>query len=92
MTLGQENEGGAKEPFGRNFDQGETSGQADRRKPGNLIGNGAGIGLNIETEALSRSGKYEIEINDMAKTSMFGGQINSAELPTSPAGTRLNYN
>ena len=30
-------------------------------------------------------------MGDMAKTSMFGGHINSAELPSSPAGTRLQF-
>ena len=27
----------------------------------------------------------------MAKTSMFGGHVGSAELPVSPSGTRLQY-
>lgn len=40
-----------------------------------------------------RSPSYEHEVNDMAKTSMFGGHIindiNSAELPISPKGFRL---
>ena len=30
---------------------------------------------NEDQEDLSRSGKYEFEVNDMAKTSMFGGHI-----------------
>lgn len=58
-------------------------------KPGRRGGNLLGGGLMVDTDNLARSGKYEIEINDMAKTSMFGGALNSAELPKSPAGSRL---
>lgn len=35
---------------------------------------------------------HEVDAQDMmAKTSMFGGEINSAELPISPKGMRLLY-
>ncbi len=38
-----------------------------------------GAGLNIETAGLGVPEKYENDLReDMAKTSMFGGQINSA--------------
>ena len=51
-----------------------------------------GAGLNIDTTGLGRSERNEHEIKeDMAKTSMFGGYLNSAQLPTSPKGARLQY-
>ena len=47
-----------------------------------------GGGLNIETE-LGGTGTYDKEINEMGKTSNFGGHLPSAQLPNSPTGQRL---
>ena len=56
-----------------------------------LGGGGGGGGLNIETE-LGGTGTYDKEmINDMGKTSNFGGHLPSAQLPNSPTGQRLLY-
>ena len=46
-------------------------------------------GLNIEIDPFSRSGKYELETNEMGKTSMFGIAPSSAGLALSPPGQRL---
>ena len=62
-------------------------------KIGLLLGGGDG-NLKIEMEPFALSSCYAEntnEVNDMAKTSMFGGHLNSAELPISPTGTRLIY-
>ena len=53
----------------------------------NMLGGGA---LDIETE-LGGTGTYDKEINDMGKTSNFGGHLPSAQLPNSPTGQRLLY-
>ena len=47
-----------------------------------------GGGLNIETD-MGGTGTYDKEINDMGKTSNFGGHLPSAQLPNSPTGNRL---
>ena len=61
-------------------------------KIGLLLGGNAET-LKIDTQLFGRSNNNNdnSEVGDMAKTSMFGGHINSAELPTSPAGSRLQY-
>ena len=49
--------------------------------------------MNINTEDLDDgAGDYDNFVSDMGKTSNFGGEINSAALPISPAGSRLQYN
>ena len=53
---------------------------------------GGGGGLNIETAELGGTGTYDKEINDMGKTSNFGGHLPSAQLPNSPTGQRLLNN
>ena len=50
----------------------------------------------VNTEDLDHdddaAGDYDNFVSDMGKTSNFGGEINSAALPISPAGSRLQYN
>ncbi len=51
----------------------------------------SGVGsIKINTEDMdsgpTSSNQYDQFVSDMAKTSMFGGEINSAQLPVSPAG------
>jgi hypothetical protein len=36
------------------------------------------VGIKINTEDMEGSGAYDQFVSDMAKTSMFGGEINSA--------------
>ncbi len=53
----------------------------------------SGKQMNINTEDIdSPGGDYDNFVSDMGKTSNFGGEINSAALPISPAGSRLQFN
>ncbi len=54
----------------------------------------SGKKMHINTEDLDddAAGDYDNFVSDMGKTSNFGGEINSAALPISPAGSRLQYN
>ena len=73
------------DPFNRSFDKSKLKLKQKGGKARNMLG-GA---LNIETDNMGGTGNYDKEINDMGKTSNFGGHLPSAQLPSSPTGSRL---
>lgn len=52
----------------------------------NMLG---GNKIDIDNSFDGPASKYDLEINDMGKTSNFGGHLPSAQLPATPTGTRL---